>query len=75
MHIFLTIVQIVLCVGLIAVILLQSGKSAGLGGSIGGASEAVFGGKKKGLDEFLVKVTTVLAVLFFLVCIISAVLR
>ncbi|WP_027717687.1 preprotein translocase subunit SecG [Desulfovirgula thermocuniculi] len=47
---------------LIAVVLLQSGRSAGLGAIAGGA-EVLFG-KKKGLDEFLGRVTTVVAVLF-----------
>jgi len=49
---------------LIAVVLLQSGRSAGLGAIAGGA-EVLFG-KKKGLDEFLGRVTTVVAVLFAL---------
>jgi preprotein translocase subunit SecG len=74
MNVLVTVLQIILCVGMISTILLQSGKSAGLSGSISGASEAFFG-KKKGMDEFLVKVTTVLAVAFFAICIASAVIK
>jgi preprotein translocase subunit SecG len=52
-----------LSVALIAAIILQSGKSAGLSGAIAGGAETLFG-KKKGLDELLGKVTMVVAVLF-----------
>jgi len=55
------------CLGLIATVLLQSGRSAGLSGAITGASESVFG-KKKGMDAVLGKLTTVLATLFLLSC-------
>lgn len=62
------IVYLVLCVALIATVLLQSGRSAGLGAIAGGAQSLV--GKKKGLDETLSKVTTYLAVGFMLVTIV-----
>jgi len=58
-----TVLHALLAVGLIAVIVLQSGRSAGLSGSIAGGAEALFG-KKKGLDELLGKVTVVVAFLF-----------
>lgn len=60
----LTIIYLVLCVALIATVLLQSGRSAGLGAIAGGAQSLV--GKKKGLDEKLGQVTTYLAVAFML---------
>ncbi len=60
----LTIIYLVLCVALIATVLLQSGRSAGLGAIAGGAQSLV--GKKKGLDEKLGRVTTFLAVAFML---------
>jgi preprotein translocase subunit SecG len=50
--------------GFMATVLLQSGRSAGLGAIAGGAQSLV--GKKKGLDEKLGKVTTFLAVGFML---------
>ena len=50
---------------LIASVLLQSGNSAGLSGSIAGGAEQLFGKKKsKGYEAILEKVTTVGAVLF-----------
>lgn len=52
------------CIVLIASIVLQSSKSAGMGGSISGGADAVFGGKAKGLDGFLAKVTMFFAALF-----------
>jgi preprotein translocase subunit SecG len=60
---FLIIVQILASLGLIATILLQSGKSAGLSGAISGGAEQVFG-KKKGMDNLLSKATTILAIAF-----------
>ena len=50
---------------LIASILLQSGSSAGLSGSIGGGAEQLFGKKKsKGYEAILSKIATVSAVMF-----------
>ena len=50
---------------LIASVLLQSGNSAGLSGSIAGGEEQLFGKKKsKGYEAILEKITTVGAVLF-----------
>lgn len=62
------VVLLTLCsIGLIATVLLQSGRSAGLSGAITGGGEAVFG-KKKGMDAVLGKLTAVLATLFLLSC-------
>lgn len=58
----LLILHAILSVALIVVVIGQSGKSAGLG-SIAGGAEQVFG-KKKGLDELLGRLTTILAILF-----------
>ncbi|SFG62637.1 preprotein translocase subunit SecG [Desulfotomaculum arcticum] len=62
-QVILTVLHVILCIGLIAIILLQSGKSAGLSGAIAGGAETFFG-KKKGLDEFLGKITVYVAVAF-----------
>ena len=60
-----TIVHVVLAVLLVAVVLFQSGKSAGLSGSIGGGAETFFGkNKARTLDGMLAKLTSVLAFLF-----------
>jgi len=63
---FLIIVQIIVSLGLIASVLLQSGKSAGISGAIAGGAETFFG-KKKGLNELLGKIATGLAAAFLLV--------
>ncbi|MCL0052214.1 preprotein translocase subunit SecG [Peptococcaceae bacterium] len=65
--------QLLVALLLIISVLLQSGKSAGVSGSIAGGAETLFG-KKKGLDERLARVTTVLAVVFGVLCLIAAVM-
>lgn len=65
MQIALVILLILSSIGLIAAVLLQSGRSAGLSGAITGAGEAIFG-KKKGMDELFAKLTGVLAGVFLL---------
>lgn len=64
LKIIIHILQVICAIALISTVLLQSGKSAGLSGSIAGAGETVFGGKKKGLDDLLSKLTAYIAVLF-----------
>ncbi len=59
----LLVIHVIVCIGLIAAVLLQSGRSAGLG-AIGGGAEALFGKKRKGMDALLGKVTVALAALF-----------
>jgi preprotein translocase subunit SecG len=61
--IIVTALHVLLALALIAAVILQSGRSAGLSGAIAGGAETLFG-KKKGLDELLGKVTIVVAVLF-----------
>jgi preprotein translocase subunit SecG len=69
----LTAVYILICAALIISVLLQSGRSASLGAIAGGA-QSLFG-KKKGLDEKLSRITTVLAVTFMVFTIVLTVLR
>lgn len=69
----LTIIYLVVCLALIATVLLQSGRSAGLGAIAGGAQSLV--GKKKGLDETLSKLTTYIAVGFMLFTIVLVVIN
>ena len=61
------IVHILVAIAIICLILLQSGKSAGLSGAISGAADSFFG-KNKGrtLDALFSKLTTVCAILFLL---------
>ena len=63
----LTVVFIFICVALVVVVLMQEGKSAGLG-SISGAAETYWGKNKgRSMEGRLVKVTKVLAVLFMVI--------
>ena len=71
----LTVIVVVIACALIATVLLQSGSSAGLSGSIAGGADAIFGGKKKGLDELLGKLTKILAAAFMVVALLIAFLQ
>ncbi len=71
MTVFLSIVEIIVALGLIVSILLQSSKSAGLSGSIAGGAETFFG-KKKGIDQKLSRISTVLGAIFLVIPIIIA---
>src|SRR3984885_12280200 len=63
MAILLTIVHVIICLFLIAVVLLQSGKAADLAGAFGGmGSQTVFG--PRGSATVLSKATTIAASLF-----------
>jgi preprotein translocase subunit SecG len=63
MEILLTIIHVIVCLILIVVVLLQSGKAADLAGAFGGmGSQATFG--PRGTATLLSKVTTASAVLF-----------
>jgi len=66
--IFLMIILTIASLVLIGSILMQSGNSAGLSGSIGGGAEQIFGKKKsKGYEAILNKISTVAAVAFIAV--------
>lgn len=65
MKIFLMTVLAVASIVLIASILLQSGNSAGLSGSIGGGAEQLFGKKKsRGYEAILSRIATAAAAAF-----------
>ena len=58
LQLILTILQVILCVTMVAVVMLQSGKSAGLSGAIaGGADTFLAKNKAKSLDAKLAKGT------------------
>ena len=58
-------VHLLVCVLLVCVVLLQSGKGGGLtGGAFGGATQTVFGGR--GATDFITWATIVLGSIFFL---------
>jgi len=61
----LMIVHLLICISLIGVVLLQSGKGGGLaGGAFGGSAQTVFGGR--GATDFITRATMVLGAAFFL---------
>lgn len=67
MSTFLTILLMIVSIGLIVVVLLQQGKSAGLSGAISGGAEQLFGKQKaRGIDLVLTRLTTVLGTLFII---------
>ncbi|WP_336365854.1 preprotein translocase subunit SecG [Marinobacter sp. C2H3] len=58
------VVHVVVAVGLVGLVLIQQGKGADAGAAFGGgASQTVFG--SQGSGSFLTRVTTVLAIVFF----------
>lgn len=62
-----TVILVISALVLIASILLQSGKSAGLSGSIGGGAEQLMGkNKARGYDKLFDRVTKVAAVTFII---------
>lgn len=63
MYIAVLIIHVIMCLGIIGIVLLQSGKGADIGSAFGGAgSQAVFG--SMGTPTVLSKVTGAIAVLF-----------
>lgn len=64
-QIIVTLFHIIFALSIIVIVLLQSGKSAGLSGAIAGGAETFFG-KNKGrtIDAILSKYTSVAAVAF-----------
>jgi preprotein translocase subunit SecG len=65
MSILLIIVHIVVCIALIMIVLLQTGKGANIGAAFGGgSSQTLFG--STGASTFLSKATTVVAIVFML---------
>jgi preprotein translocase subunit SecG len=63
----LIVIHLVMCVSLIVIVLMQSGKQAGLSGTIAGGAETFFG-KNKGrtIDALLSKWTTIAAIVFII---------
>jgi preprotein translocase subunit SecG len=53
-----------MCLILVAIVLLQTGKGASMGAAFGGASNTIFGGA--GPASFLNKVTTIAAIAFMI---------
>ncbi|HKM34095.1 MAG TPA: preprotein translocase subunit SecG [Lachnospiraceae bacterium] len=70
LRIILTILFILICIALVVLVLMQEGKSAGLG-AISGAAETYWGKNKgRSMEGQLVKITKFLAVSFILLAVI-----
>lgn len=68
----LMVVDALVAVALIAAVLGQEPKSAGMGGTVDGSANTVFSSRARGMDAFLAKATVVLAVLFAVVTMVIA---
>jgi preprotein translocase subunit SecG len=65
MIVLLVIIHVIVCIALIMIVLLQTGKGADIGAAFGGgASNTLFG--TTGASTFLSKATTVAAIVFML---------
>ena len=75
MHTALMIILLLASIVLIVSILLQSGNSDGLSGSIAGGAEQLFGEKRgRGYQGILEKITAVSAVIFMVLALVLVVL-
>ena len=70
MEIFLTILEVIASVALIAIILLQSGKEAGLSGAIAGNSESYMNKTGKSMDKVLASATKWIAAVWLVLTLI-----
>lgn len=74
-RIILTVIFILVCIALAALVLMQEGKSAGLG-AVSGVAETYWGKNKgRSMEGTLVKVTKYLAVIFILLAMILNISR
>ena len=64
MHTAMVVFHIIICIGMILVVLLQTGKGADMGAAFGGSSQTVFG--SSGAGTFLGKLTAAIAIIFML---------
>ena len=64
MIVFITIIHIIVSIGLILVVLLQTGKGADMGAVFGGSSSTIFG--SSGAGNFLTRLTTGMAIVFMI---------
>ena len=70
LRITLTIIYIIICIALVILVLMQEGKTAGLG-AVSGAAETYWGKNKgRSMEGALVKITTGLAVGFMVLAVV-----
>jgi len=66
MTLILVLLHVSVCIALILIVLLQTGKGADMGAAFGGSSQALFG--STGATSFMHKVTAAAAIIFMLTC-------
>lgn len=72
----LTVILLLVCVALIALVLLQSGKGTGLSGALAGNAETFFGkGKAKSSEAKLAFYTKIAVVAFVVLSIVLVILQ
>lgn len=68
--IVLAVIDVMLCIAMVGLVIMQEGNSQGLG-SIGGAADTFFGKNKgRSIDVVFKRITTVLGVVFAIVTIV-----
>jgi len=71
MFLAILILHLLVCLGLVGVVLIQSGKGGGLtGGAFGGSAQTVLGGR--GATDFVTRATMVLGATFFVTSLVLA---
>ena len=76
MEVFLTILQTICSVALIIVVLLQSGKEAGLSGALSGSSDSYMNKNKgAGMDKLLAKSTKWIALVWVVLTLVLGLFR
>ena len=70
LKVFLTVIFIIVCIAIIVLVLMQEGKSSGLG-ALSGAAESYWGkNKARTMQGMLVKLTKIFCVLFMVLAIV-----
>ena len=71
LRVVVTVAYVLICLGLVVVVLMQEGKSAGLSGSINGVADTYWGKNKgRSMEGTLVKLTKILACLFIVISVV-----
>lgn len=68
---FILVIHLIVCIFLIFIVLIQSGKGAEMGAAFGGSSQTLFGAR--GAATFFSKLTTVAAIIFMITSLLLAV--
>ena len=76
MNMAITVIQVLLSLALVAIVMLQSGKSAGLSGAISGAADTFLSkNKAKTIDAKLAKATKWVAILWVVLTLVLCVIQ